>query len=211
MKKVIINYGKLRESESYAMGRSVYQGMNGNASFPNPAPSMPVFLQTLDDYGQAITDAKTRDRNDVARKNTLQQTVISMMRDLAMYVNAVSKGSLVMLTSSGFTVAKDREPVYIGEPVITDVLQGINPGSIIVKIKAVKGAKSYLYEVAPDPINEQTEWTTIADSRVKFEFTGLEQGKKYWFRVVATGSKGQSVYSEEVAQYVLQRTISQAA
>ena len=51
----------------------------------------------------------------------------------------------------------------------------------------------------------------MADSRVKFEFTGLEQGKKYWFRVAAVGSNGQLVYSTEMAQYVLQRSLTKAA
>ena len=82
---------------------------------------------------------------------------------------------------------------------------------MIVKAQTDKGTVSLLYQVAPDPINEQTEWITVADTRVKYEFTGLEEGKKYWFRVAAVGSNGQIVYSTEVAQFVMQRTLTKAA
>ena len=211
MKKVIINYASERDAEALVFGRGTYQAMNGNANFPNPVPDMPTFVDTLNLYDEALTAAKGGSHNAVAAKNALKQTLVSMLRSLGTYVNSVCNGNVEKLTTSGFRLSKDREPVHIVEPVITAVMQGLNAGSIVVKLQPVKGAISYLYEMAPDPINEQTEWTTVADSRVKFEFTGLEQGKKYWFRVAAVGSNGQLVYSTEVAQYVMQRSLTKAA
>lgn len=211
MKKSIVNYAGLRDAELLAFGRSIYPAMNGNANFPNPIPAMPAFLQALDAYDEALTDAKTGSRNAVAIKTASKLTIVTMLRSQATYVNSVCNGDPVMLASSAFKLAKDKEPVYIGQPIITAVLQGLNAGNMIVKVQTDKGAVSYLYQAAPDPINEQTEWITVADTRVKYEFTGLEEGKKYWFRVAAVGSNGQIVYSTEVAQFVMQRSLTKAA
>ena len=201
----------MRDAELLAFGRSIYPAMNGNVIFPNPIPAMPSYLQALDAYDDALTAAKTGNRNAVAIKNAGKQNIVTMLRSMATYVNSVCNGDPVMLASSAFKLAKEREPVYIGQPIITAVLQGLNAGSMIVKVQTDKGTISLLYQAAPDPINEQTEWITVADTRAKYEFTGLEEGKKYWFRVAAVGSNGQTVYSTEVAQYVMQRTLTKAA
>ncbi len=211
MKKPIVNYAELRDAELLAFGRSIYSAMNGNVNFPNPIPNMPAFLLALDAYDDALTEAKTGSRNAVAVKNAGKLNIVTKLRSQANYVNSVCNGDPVMLASSNFKLAKDREPVYIGQPVIAAVLQGLNAGSMIVKVQTDKGAISYLYQTAPDPINEQTEWITVADTRIKYEFTGLEEGKKYWFRVAAVGSNGQTVYSTEVAQFVMQRSLTKAA
>ena len=81
----------------------------------------------------------------------------------------------------------------------------------MVKTRGYKGVKGFLYQVAPDPLTDKTEWTTVASSRVKYEFDNLEQGKLYWFRIVAIGSNDQLVYSNTVSQYVMQRTQLMAA
>lgn len=211
MKKTIVNYAELRDAELLAFGRSIYPAMNGNVNFPNPLPEMPEFLLALDAYDDALTAAKTGNHNAVAIKTAGKLNIVTMLRNIATYVNSVCNGNPVMLASSGFKLAKDREPVYIGQPIITAVLQGLNAGSMMIKVQTDKGTISLLYQAAPDPINEQTEWVTVADTRGKFEFTGLEEGKKYWFRVAAIGSNGQTVYSTEVAQFVMQRSLTKAA
>ena len=208
MKKVLITFSKLRDSDFFTKSRVVYQGMNGNEYFPSPDPVMAVFLAKIDEFEAAITVAKTGDRNAIATKNALRFMLNDFMRNLAMYVNAISRGDVVKLVSSGFTLAKDRQPVHIGVPIIRDLVQWLHPGSIQMRVEHQAGVKVLLYQVAPDPITETTEWVILGDSRLRFVFSNLEQGKKYWFRVAAVGSNGQMVYSEEVAQYVMKRTLS---
>lgn len=211
MKKVIINFSKLREADLLALGNSVAASMEGNTNFPSPPVTITDFKKTLADYGNAITEAKFGGRNAVSVKNTLQALMVITMRDIAMYVNAVCKGNVNMLTTTAFPLTRDREPIHLTAPVIKQVLQGLDAGSLIVKVTAVKGAKSYVYQLAPGAIPANADWQSFPDSRTRFEFTGLEEGKKYWFRVIAVGSNNQTVTSAEVAQYVLQRTISKAA
>ena len=89
--------------------------------------------------------------------------------------------------------------------------QGLNAGSILCSINAVKNATGYLFEATKDPVTENSNWISIPCTRTKCEFEGLEQGEQYWFRVAAVGSNGQVIYSNIVFQFVLQRTLDIAA
>jgi hypothetical protein len=78
-------------------------------------------------------------------------------------------------------------------------------------VKKPRGTQTLNYMIAKDPITATTEWLVFGDTRSKYLYTELEQGAKYWMKVVAIGSNNQSVESEEVAQYVMQRTMATAA
>jgi transcriptional accessory protein Tex/SPT6 len=210
MKKVIVDYSRERDAEMHSFANIIIQHMDGNKYFPAPSPTVADFSATVASYGTALTDAGNRDRQAVGRKNTLKAAVADGLRQWAMYVNTVSQGNMDMLISSNFKEVKDREPVHLAVPVIKSVMQGINPGTLVASIFAVKGAKGYNYQIAKDPITETTEWETYGDSRTKFTFSNLEQGQKYWIRVIAIGSNNQAVQSSEVAQYVMQRTMAAA-
>jgi len=211
MKKVISNFDREREADTLTLGRSVSQKMSGNAFFPTPSPTMSTFTDNLDEYATALTAAKTGDRTAIVRKNLANQLVKSNLTDLALYVNSTSKGNLEMLSSSGLPLTKDRSRITITAPEIKSLLQGLNAGSMLLKASRIYGAKSYQFQCAMETATGRTAWVTVTDSRCKYEFTELEQGKKYWFRVAAIGGNGQVAYSSEVAAYVMQRDMIAAA
>ena len=115
-----------------------------------------------------------------------------------MYVNSMSQINLDKLNSSSFKLAKQKEPVKLLASFIKSVNQGNNPGALLVVIKPFKGSLNY--QIDKDPITEKKEWETNGDTRTKFEFANLEQGQKYWTRVIAIDSDGQTVQSMEVAE-----------
>jgi transcriptional accessory protein Tex/SPT6 len=208
MEKAIISYGKERDAETLSFSRIIIKHMDGNSNFPAPVPTVPDFTATVDSYDAALAAAGSNDRLAVAHKNTLKAEVAAGLRAWAMYVNTVSQGNADMIASSNFKRSKQREPVKLAAPVIKAVMQGLNPGSLLVIVQKPKGTLSLIYQIAKDPITDTTEWDSFGDTRSKFEFTNLEQGAKYWIRVIAIGSNNQSVQSEEVAQYVMQRTMA---
>ena len=110
----------------------------------------------------------------------------------------MSKRNLDKLNSSNFKLAKQTEPVKQLALFIKLINQGNNPGALLVVIKPVKGSLNYQIDKAP--ITEKKEWETHGDTRTKFEFANLEQGQKYWTRVIAIDSDGQTVQSMEVAE-----------
>jgi hypothetical protein len=211
MKKVIIDYSKLRDAELLSFSKVVLQHINDNPNFPNPVPSVANMADSIANYETALTESGNHDRQAVSRKNTFKATLVDQLRQWAMYVNTLSQGDLDMLNSSNLKLPKQKEPVKINAPVIKWVMQGANPGTLVIAVNSQRGVKTYLYQIAADPITEDTQWESFGDSRTKFEFANLEQGKKYWIRVIAIGSNGQAVQSSEVAQYVMQRTMAKAA
>ena len=208
MNKVKTNFDRLRDAESLAFSRSIIQHMTGNPFFPAPTPAIPLFTDNVDDYGVQLSAAATGDRTAVVRKNLANLLVKSNLTDLALYVNSTAKGNLEMLASSEFPLVKERSRIIITEPVITAVLQGLNAGSVQIVCGTVHGAKSYQYQCAAETETGMGPWLSEPDSRSKYEFTGLEQGRKYWFRVAAIGGFGQKVFSTEVPGFVMQRNLA---
>ncbi len=204
MKKVLFNFTRLSATKLLAKGRVVYSGMNGNAYFPDADPAMPAFLLQLNGLEVAMTNATAGGPQAKAIKNQLLKEVKDAMRKLAMYVNVTSNGNVVMLTSSGFTVAKDPAPVEVAIPVITAIFQGKNPGEMGVRIKS-EGSKNFMYQWAADTGEGELVWEKLPSIKKNFLFKDLKQGVKYQFCVVAVSSDDQQVISASVAQYVLQR------
>jgi hypothetical protein len=147
----------------------------------------------------------------VALKNQYRLELENLMRQLGNYVNTICMGDEAILATSGFELSKQPEPRHITAPENLTLSQGANAGSMMCKVKSVKGASGYLFEATADPITKNSNWISMPSSRTKFEFENLEQGKKYWFRVAAMGSNGQVIYCNEVFQYVLQRSIDAIA
>ena len=209
--KALISFIKLTDSKLELMCNSIMQAMTGNANFTTPIPTLPVIQDVLDNYSAALIAAASRDRNKVALKNQYRNQLIELMRQLGNYVNTVCMGDVAMLTSSGFTLSKLPLPRHLTVPQNLIILQGLNVGTMVAKVNPVNGATSYLFEVVADSPNKNGNWLSFPSSRTKFEFEGLTQGQKYWFRVAAVGTNGQVVYGSEVSQFVMQRNIDMAA
>jgi hypothetical protein len=211
MERVITNYDKSRQADLFSFATIVLKQMDGNPNFPSPVPTHADFTTTVTGYGQRLTNAGDRSRTAIAEKNVARLAVLSGLHSWGLYVNMMSEGNVDKLASSGLREAKQREPIHLTAPVITSIMQGLNPGELLISVKKPRGAQTLNYMIAKDPITATTEWLVFGDSRSKFLYTELEQGAKYWMKVVAIGSNNQAVESEEVAQYVMQRTLAKAA
>ncbi len=92
-----------------------------------------------------------------------------------------AEGDEATLISSGFTLAKSGQPA----PPITDqgiqVENGLNSGEMITSVTRVLGAKSYIHQYTPDPITDNSQWTSVTSTKRKNVFTGLEPTKIYSF------------------------------
>jgi hypothetical protein len=204
--KALIDFSKNADSNLDVDCKNIYQKMNGNINYPNPIPSMDVIGKLVSNYSDALVAAKSRDKLLVAEKKQSRIDLEAGMGQLGNYVNTVSKGNLPMLASTGFPISKPPVPRIIFAPIIASIEQGINPGVLIVKISSVLTANSYQYFIAPDPLTKDTKWDSVSSGRTQHTFENLEQGKKYWFKVAAIGSYLQIAYSDEVSQYVMQKT-----
>lgn len=115
----------------------------------------------------------------------------------------MSGGDRALAVSSGFSIAKSPSPA----PAITKaenqkLTDGLNAGELMLTFKKVQGARSYMYQSCPDPFTPESTWSNNMGTLRKFKFSGLQSGKRYWCRVAAVASGGQTVYSDPLSRIV---------
>jgi hypothetical protein len=201
MKKLNLSFGKYSDANLLVKAQAIYAAMLANTEFPNPQPTMPVFKTAVDSFEAALSAALEGGRTNVATKNARRDELIRLLITLGNYVTLTADGDDVMLTSSGFPIAREREPLPpLENPQIISLEGGSNAGEIKVTIGAIKGARTYVYQYTKDPLNDANEWTGQNSTLTKFSFSNLESGKKYWCRVAAYGTNEQVVYSQPMAR-----------
>ena len=202
MQKINTSFTTFSDANLEQKASYILELMTGNAAFPNPAPSLGQLQAEVNAYGQALTAAAGLDRTQVALKNEARQTMEITLSKLGMYVMNVALGNVALLTSSGFTLNKPDDVIYIDNPGSVVIENGITSGELVVSVTAVKGAKSYQHQIATEQPLEATEWKSTSTSRSKITYTNLQPGKQYWVRVAAIGSRGQIAYSPVAAKFV---------
>jgi hypothetical protein len=203
MVKINLGFGKYTEANLLVVAQAIHTAMTGNSNFPTPTPTLPAFQTTISEYSDALSAAKEGGKTNVAIKNQKKDDLIFVLVALANYVAFTANSDEVMLTSSGFPLTKQREPLPpLAKPEIIKLDNGTNAGELNVTIAAIKGAKTYVYQYTKDPLNDANEWTGQNSTLTKFNFSELESGKKYWCRVVAYGTNQQIVFSDPVSRIV---------
>ena len=76
------------------------------------------------------------------------------------------------------------------------------PGVATTRVKNTSGAISYVHQFAMEPPGPNTMWHGERSSIISHTFNGLVSDKRYWFRVVAVGRKGQKAYSPIVSRAI---------
>jgi hypothetical protein len=185
-------------------GRRLATAITGNPNFPTPNPAIAAITAGADELETAYNDAKAA--RLVAKTKTLVQdereaSLDFLVAQLASYVDNASGGDATKIESAGFAVR--ATPTPIGElPPPTDlkVKPSEHAGSADVSWKNVYGARAYTIERAPD--GSELDWKVIGTStKREVSLNSMASGKKYWFRVAAIGTAGQSAWSEPAALF----------
>jgi len=113
---------------------------------------------------------------------------------LATGVESEAKGSVTYITDAGFSVAGQKQSVgELPPPQNLVAKAGALEGTVKLRCKTVRGARSYIFQVAT---SANGPWTQIAVSpRASWTAVGLTSGTKYWFRVQVVGTSGPSGWS----------------
>ena len=172
--------------------------------FPDPTPTMGDLGGTITAFTLAVEKAEGGDRQLIAMKNVIRQTLIDSLHLLGNFILFKAGGNEVIATASGFNISKQPAPrpaLTVPEGLVLS--NGVNKGELQLKFKRVAGATAYVYEIAPSPLTEQSTWESSLNTVSKKMFTGLESGTEYNCRVAAVGNKEQVVYSGVVSRIAL--------
>lgn len=191
------------DAEFLTKTRYILLSLTGKPAFPDPVPPLADLSKAIDRFSDSMVGASSGTHGLVAAKNERRAELEAVYIQLGMYVMYIANGNLELLKQSGYTVAKDPEPVYITNPGNVTLYNGVTSGELDSSVTAVRGAKVYLYQITDSEPKENTVWDSRTCSRSKYTFRGLTPGKKHCIRVAVTGSGDQIAYSTIASQYVI--------
>jgi hypothetical protein len=106
-----------------------------------------------------------------------------------------------MLLSSGFPISGDKSNQ--AEPVIQQLEVELGPpGEATTKVKRLRAARAYMHQYTTEPPTTETKWVSEGSKQPFYTFSGLNSTAKHWFRVVAIGQDGETVFSPVVTRVI---------
>ncbi len=192
------------DAELLARVTAISTALDGNASYPTPAPTLAVLNAATTAFATAMAEAAGGGASLTAAKNERRAALVTLVRELASYVQVACKGDLAVLLTSGFPHQKpERQPVgELPPPANLQVKLGARSGQLTTKVDPVQGASIYNWRVtqSSSPDNAvQTRQTTAA----RHTFTGLTPGVIYSVEVNAFGTAGPSNWAGPAKQMVV--------
>ena len=184
-------------------GRNVVTQLTGNPNFTTPFPTLATVTTALDDLETKIAEALDGGRLALAARRASKASALSLLRQLAAWVQAHSAGDVNILVTSGFEPVKGQSPIGpLPAPYTAILRQGSLSGSIDARTPKVKGAYSYNWRLAlasaPTVFLQEVQ-TTAARHR----FEGLTPGQTYIVQVSAVGAAGDTNWSPLTSMMVV--------
>jgi hypothetical protein len=199
MKKALKPRFDISDETALTFANTVAEGLKNNAHFPSPQPGLPIVQAAQTAFKTSMSKAIYGGRDDKAQKNAHKKLLISLLHELCDYVNMTAQGNLVMLSTCGFPLSKDRQALVLGTPAVKVALGA--SGKAIVSTLAVKGAKAYKYQYTTDPT--AAIWPEVVSSKSKCIIENLIPGTIYSMRIVAIGTNNQVTVSDVVTRMVV--------
>ena len=205
-RKVNMSYAKIGMATLNPPAKAAYlrrlaAGVTGNPNFTAPTPNATAILAKADaidtSYNEAMA-ARLISKSKTSAMDLQCAEAEAMVAQLASYVDGASNGDATIIESAGFSTRATPSPIgELRAPTDLQVLPSEHSGSADVSWQSVRGAKAYSIERAEEAAN--LDYKVIGNSTKKqASLNSMVSGKKYWFRVAAIGSAGQSAWSDPV-------------
>ena len=201
MARIKLSLNRLSLSERIAKARQIVTSLTGNSSFPTPTPALTAMSTAIAEAETAAAEAQQA-RQIAKEKTSIQnqkdEALSKMISQLAAHVESVAGDDERMILSAGMDTRERAvaATATTSEPQGLSVSAGDRDGELDLSWDKVAGAKSYVVEKSADPPTA-TGWSHAGVStKSTFTVTGLTSGTRYWFRVAAVNTNGQSGWSD---------------
>ena len=201
MRKIKLNFSHLTITDKIAKARQIVAAIKGHPAFANPIPALDLVTAQIDDLETshaetlaarqaAKTKTSARSHREVALTKTISQLVA--------YVESVGGDDEELLMSAGLDTRaiaslSSETPVLPGG---LETAAGDHEGEVKLFWDTVAGARSYAIQQSPDPPTA-TSWIHAGVSiKSRYTINSLTSGTRFWFRVAAIGTAGQSGWSD---------------
>ena len=201
MSRILTKYKKC-QSDIYLTAACVVEKMYNNPTFSDAPVALKKLKKVLPKFQTGLANAAGRDKHMVAIKNNLKAIVLDLLDELALYVIKISKGDRTIILGSGFDAGKERRKIGIAPSIgVLEVELG-PPGKATVTARNVIGTRAYVHEYTTEPPGLNTIWISQGGTEKRYTYEGLISEKRYWFRVVAIGSRQRKAYSPVVSKVI---------
>ena len=183
---------------------NVLDKIEGNAYFPNPTPSIQEIRETIASYNASLVKAEKGSADDRIIKNNWRAKLESQMKELCLYVQLISKGDGIIISSSGLSV--NKKPGAIGslaKPEKVMIKMGDNEGSVWASCETIPSASFYEFKYAEITADGTLNWVHKTATKHKVLIEGLTGGKQYAFRIAAAASDPSRVWSDQITTFVI--------
>jgi hypothetical protein len=201
--KIKLNFRQLSINEKIAKAKQIAAAVESNdVEFKNPSPPLTLIKNAINELETAAKE--TQEARQVAKTKTSAQnqkedTLDKLISQLSGYVESVAGDNEELVRSAGMDTRATAGGSGGAVPAVPPALsatRGDHEGEIDCAWDTVSGGRSYVIEVSPDPPTA-TSWRHSSVSTKSRNTTGnLTPGTRYWFRVAAVGTAGQSGWSD---------------
>jgi len=207
MGKIKLNFRRLVVTDKIARARQVIAALRDNPAFANPMPALSVIARAIDDLETTHTETlaiRQAAKTNTSARNQREDALDRLMTQLAAYVESVGGANEELIRSAGMDT---RAPANssTGKPTRPSSLaaiDGVHEGEVHLSWDTVAAARSYVIEKSPDPPTA-TSWTHAGVSiKSRYTINSLTYGSRFWFRVAAVGTAGQSGWSDPATSLV---------
>lgn len=200
MTRIKLNLKSLSIPEKLARSQQIVAALTGNPNFTSPHPPLAqvtAAINELETAANAAQAARQEAKARTAAQNAKEEALDQLLTQLVAHVESIAGSNQELIMSAGLDV-RGMSALSAAAPAAPPSLTaaaGNHDGAIELSWDTVRGARSYVVERSPDPPAEST-WTHAAvATRSRITLEGLTSGTRYWFRVAALTTNGQSPWS----------------
>lgn len=207
MARIKLNLRSLSIPEKLARAQQIVRALTGNTNFNSPHPPLAQVTAAIDDLEAASNAAQAARQEAKARtsaQNTKEEALDQILTQLVAHVESVAGNDEEIIMSAGLDVRSPTSPARSNTtqsaPPSLTATAGDHDGEIDLSWDTVRGARSYVVQRSPDPPSESTWVHAGISTRSRTTVEGLNSGTRYWFRVAAITSSGQTAWSNPVVK-----------
>jgi hypothetical protein len=198
--QVVLNLHGLSVPDKIEKARSFVKAITGNPNFPAPGELLVKTGAVADKLQQSYTEAieaRSIAVTKTAVMNHDEAEFDSEITALGHYVQVECKGDEAKIKSAGMDVKAAAAPIGVPQrPDGMKATEGLKTGSIDLKWKAVKGARSYVVRNTATIAAADSWKQALVVTRASATIENLVSGTQYWFQAAAIGAAGQGPWSD---------------
>lgn len=200
--RVALGFARTNAGKLIEFVRNIITLMTGNANYTTPSPTLATVATAVDQFESLVQEASNGDRIAIAARNASRAGLLSLVRQLASYVQGQCKGDLAILVTSGFKAIKQKStsviPVVPTNPRLTP---GPNTGALTFRFGRGRNVSNFSIQLADDADGPWTDWGLSGKTRVLLD--GLTPLRTKWARARANGAAGSSDWTEPTCRIVI--------